>query len=116
MLVLHPQGQSNFSATRLQAGLSISSALCAKVAAAANTSNKKLFLNRRMFLSDSEYLRARVGQAYFAGDQAYNRPHCQYPKPDPDPRHQRENISLHDRPLVVRRGAGEVDVQILVQT
>src|ERR1700681_149350 len=115
IFVLHPHGQSNFSATRLQAGLSSSSALCAKTAAAANTNKMRLFLNRRMFLRYSNYLRTSVGQSDLTGNQANDRPHGQYPEPDPDPRHQRENVGLHDGTLVVRGWSGKVDVQVLVQ-
>src|SRR5690242_21782190 len=70
IFILHPQGQSSFSATRLTAGLSRSSADCANKGAPISATIKILARNLRMFLRHSQYLGARVREAHFARDQA----------------------------------------------
>src|SRR5579862_118788 len=115
MLVLQPQGQLSRVAMRFTAGLSSCSADCAKSPPANKLRMKKLFLNRRMFLCYSNYLRARVRQTNFIRDQTHARTERQHPKSEPNPRDQRENVSLNDGALVVGRETGEVDVEILVQ-
>src|SRR5271156_387331 len=75
MLVLHPQGQFNRSAMRFTAGLSSSSADWAAQTPANQPQAKRpiaslLILNRRMFLGNSHYLRARIRQTNFIGNQA----------------------------------------------
>src|SRR5580692_8633713 len=115
MLVLHPHGQFRRSATRFTAGLSNSSADWANETAANNANTRKLFLNRRMFLCNSNHLRPGIRQANLIGDQAHDGAEREHPESDPNPGNQRENVSLDDGTLVVRREAGEVYVEILVQ-
>src|SRR5579871_785860 len=116
MFILHPQGHSSFSATRFTAGLSSSSALCAKIGTATSAKARRLFLNRRMFLRHSDHLGSRVREPDFAWDQAHQSSDSQHPKSDPDPGDQRENVCLNDGALVVVRNSREVEIQILVET
>src|SRR5580693_4308917 len=97
MLVLQPQGQFNLLAMRFTAGLSSSSADWAKQAgmnrpAANKPKASHLIFNRRMFLGNSYYLRPRVRQTNFVGNQADDSAEREHPKSNPDPRHQRENV------------------------
>src|ERR1700733_12174128 len=96
MLVLHPHGQFRRSATRFTAGLSNSSADWANETAANNANTRKLFLNRRMFLCNSNHLRPGIRQANLIGDQAHDGAEREHPESDPNPGNQRENVSLDD--------------------
>ena len=94
------------SAMRFTAGLSSCSAdLGEKRRRPAGSECSRLFLNRRMFLRNSNYLRPRVRQPNFAGDQADDGAEREHPESDPDPRNQRENVGLNHRALVVGRDA-----------
>src|ERR1700681_3807294 len=99
MFILQPHGQSSLFATRLTAGLSKSSAVCAKTSAKAKTNT--LLLNCGMLLRYSYNLRSCVGQTHFAGDQTNDCAECDHPEANPDPRDQGEDIGLNDGTLVV---------------
>src|SRR5260370_38133357 len=101
MFILQPQGHSILPATRLTAGLSKSSAVCAKTGASAKAKTKNLLLNCRMLLRYSNHLRSRVGQTHFAGNQTNDGAECDHPEANPNPRDQGEDISLNNRALIV---------------
>jgi len=90
MLILQPQGQSSWPATRLTAGLSNSSADWANIGITARARTTRLLLNFRMLLRYSNDLCSRVGQTHFAGDQTYDGAESDHPEADPDPRYQRK--------------------------
>src|SRR5271166_5794181 len=115
MLVLHPQGQLKRVAMRFSSDLSNCSADWANEMPANSASANRLFLNRRMFLRNSYDLRPGVRETHFIRDQADDGSEREHPESDPDPGHQREHVGLDDRALVVRREAGEVDVEVFVQ-
>ncbi len=91
MLVLQPHGQFNRVAIRFTAGLSSSSAdwarqACANQPPANKPRANQLVLNRRMFFSNSHYLRPGIRQTNFIGNQADNGAEREHPKSEPDPR------------------------------
>src|SRR5580700_4380274 len=92
MLVLQPHGQFKRVAMRFTAGLSSSSADWAKQACvnkphASRLNASQLIFNRRMFLSNSNYLRPGIRQTNFIGNQADDGAEREHPKSDPDPRY-----------------------------
>src|SRR4051794_15186518 len=91
---LQPHWQAMRAPTRRTSTLGFSEAVCAR-AAAAITSANRLFFNRRIFLRIAHDLGAGVLHFDLAGDEAKKRPADQHQSADPDPRHQRKDVSLN---------------------
>src|SRR5437899_5564103 len=110
---LHPHWQAMRAPTRRTSTLGFSEAVCA-MAAAAMTSARMLFFNRRMFLRVAHDLRAGVLHFDFARDQADQGAADEDEAADPDPGDERENVSLNHGALLVVGHAAEIQVKVFV--
>src|SRR5215813_3399767 len=117
---LHPHWQASRAPTRRTSTLGFSAAVWAKATTASSANNTHSggrplsFLNSCMFPGNAHHFGAGVLHFDFAGDQADEGAADEHQPADPDPRHQRENISLNHGPLIVVRHAPEVEVQVFI--
>src|SRR5262249_15994741 len=90
---LHPQLQVSLPEIRMTSGASYSFAVCARLIAVA-AAMRTLALNLLMLLSDPHYFRPRPHQLLLARNHANDRAEEHNPVADPNPAHQRVDVSL----------------------
>src|ERR1035438_6525899 len=111
---LQPHWHCNRMPTRRTSSEGFSEAVWAS-AAMVRMRSRRLFLKRRMRGHHAHHLGAGILHFDLAGDQADEGATDEHQAADPDPRNQREDISLNDGALVVVGHAAEVQVEILVE-
>src|SRR5262245_61739830 len=97
--------------TRRTSTLGFCDAVCAR-AAAASAAKSILFRNRYMLPGNAYDFGAGVLHLHLARDEADQRAADQHEAADPDPRDEREDVSLNHGALVIVRHAAEIQVEI----